>query len=191
MLCLQGRWSPLQNSLVGATTIVFPSVGLPLLAGSAVFKLGRGWKRKRSDTKNGQESQQPETGSVTLCWNHVNCQITSKKGGAAPTADKTARRGQPWQASPCFRRLQAMQRHCCSLKQHAEAANAVHCACKPQPVHCIHRGSHLCKQERLVTELLPACRLLAIMGPSGEQWPALSPRGPQGQALQCSAHPAL
>ena len=71
---------PAAEFLVGATTIVFPGVGLPLLAGSAVFKLGRGWKRKRSDTKNGQESQHPETGSTTLKWDHVNCQITSKKG---------------------------------------------------------------------------------------------------------------
>lgn len=75
-----GHMEPAAEFLVGATIIVFPSLGLPLLAGSAVFKLGRGWKRKRSDTKNGQESQQPETGSVTLRWDHVNCQITSKKG---------------------------------------------------------------------------------------------------------------
>ena len=75
-----GQMEPAAEFLVGATTIVFPSVGLPLLAGSAVYKLGRGWKRKRSDTKNSQESQQPETGSVTLRWDHVNCQITSKKG---------------------------------------------------------------------------------------------------------------
>ena len=35
--------------------------------------------------------------------------------------------------------------------KHAVAANAVHCACKPQPINHIHRCSQLRKQERLVT----------------------------------------
>ena len=71
--------------LVGAVAIVTPQYQLPLLAGSAAFKLGTALA-KRSKRKRAPQESVPQNGDdksdhLSLEWSQLSVAITNKKTG--------------------------------------------------------------------------------------------------------------
>lgn len=67
--------------LIGAAVIVNPQFQVPLLAGSAAFKVGQALAR-RARRGNDSEQEVPQNGAekrVALEWNQLSVAITNKK----------------------------------------------------------------------------------------------------------------